>query len=133
MTRLCACLALVSVAGCIKAPEIVLVDRATALEQQAAGSFKELEERLVRTAIAARPVPLTPAELHALGEVLAPFHGEVAGRRGSYSATLSFEEADLDVVSALSLALEIFRDQTFDVGLPDWPVVRAVVTTFDDQ
>jgi hypothetical protein len=67
MTRLCACLALATLAACIKAPEIVLVDRATALEQQAAGSFKELEEKLVRNAIAARPVPLTPAELQALG------------------------------------------------------------------
>ena len=73
------------------------------------------------------------AELAALGEVLSPFNGEVAGRHGSYSATLSFEEPDLDVVSALSLAHEIFRDHTFDVGLPDWPVVRAVVITSDDH
>ena len=28
--------------GCLKAPEIVMVDRATALEQQAAGSFDDL-------------------------------------------------------------------------------------------
>lgn len=56
-----------AVGGCIRPPEIVLVDRATALEQQAAGSFTELEERLVRAAIAPRPVPLTPDQLEALG------------------------------------------------------------------
>jgi Protein of unknown function (DUF1318) len=54
-------------AGCIKAPEIVLVDRATALEQQAAGSFPELEKKLTRAAMAPQPVPLTPEQLEALG------------------------------------------------------------------
>jgi hypothetical protein len=54
-------------AGCIRAPAIVVVDRATALEEQAAGSFDELEQRLVRSAIAPRPVPLTPDQLATLG------------------------------------------------------------------
>ncbi|HEY2749375.1 MAG TPA: DUF1318 domain-containing protein [Polyangia bacterium] len=54
-------------AGCIKAPEIVLVDRATALEEQAAGSYKPLEEKLARATMAPRPAPLTPAELETLG------------------------------------------------------------------
>ncbi len=53
--------------GCIKAPEIVLVDRATALEQQAGGSFVELERKLMRAGAAAQPVPLTPDQLEALG------------------------------------------------------------------
>jgi hypothetical protein len=53
--------------GCIRAPEIVLVDRATALEQQAGGSFGDLEKKLARSAIAPRPVPLTPEQLEALG------------------------------------------------------------------
>jgi hypothetical protein len=53
--------------GCIKAPEIVLVDRATALEQQAAGSFHELELELARAAMAPQPAPLTPEQLEALG------------------------------------------------------------------
>jgi len=57
----------VAAAGCIKAPEIVLVDRATALEQQAAGSFPELEKKLTRAAMAPQPVPLTPEQLEALG------------------------------------------------------------------
>jgi hypothetical protein len=42
-------------------------DRATALEQQAAGSFDELERKLDHAAVAPRPVPFTPDELEALG------------------------------------------------------------------
>jgi hypothetical protein len=66
MKRLLCCSALAALA-CISAPEIVMVDRATALEQQAAGSFGELEQKLTRTAIVPRPVPLTPEQLEALG------------------------------------------------------------------
>lgn len=57
----------VATLACIRPPEIVMVDRATALEQQAAGSFEEAELRLTRTAIVPRPVPLTPEQLEALG------------------------------------------------------------------
>lgn len=53
--------------GCIKAPEIVMVDRATALEQQASGSYPELEKKLAQAAVTPRPVPLTPDQLEALG------------------------------------------------------------------
>lgn len=53
--------------GCIPAPEIVVVDRATVLEEQAAGSFDEIERRLDRAGIAPRPVPLTPEQLRLLG------------------------------------------------------------------
>jgi hypothetical protein len=59
--------AVAALAGCVKAPEFVMVDRATALEQQAAGSFDELEQRLDRAAIEPRPVPLSPEQLEALG------------------------------------------------------------------
>lgn len=54
-------------AGCIHPPEIVVVDRATALEEQAAGSYEDLERDLTRAAITPHPVPMTPAELDALG------------------------------------------------------------------
>jgi uncharacterized protein YdbL (DUF1318 family) len=68
MIRLFTCvLVLAAPLGCIRAPEIVLVDRATALEQQAAGSFAELEKKLARATLAPRPVPLTPEQLEALG------------------------------------------------------------------
>jgi len=53
--------------GCIGAPEFVTVDRATALEQQASGSFNDLERKLSRASIAPRPVPLTPKQFEALG------------------------------------------------------------------
>jgi hypothetical protein len=53
--------------ACINAPEIVMVDRATALEQQAGGSFDELDKELSLGAVAARPLPLTPNQLEALG------------------------------------------------------------------
>ncbi len=68
MRRLAICLAVMGAPlGCIKAPEIVLVDRATALEQQAAGSYQDLERKLARAAMAPRPAPLTPEQLEALG------------------------------------------------------------------
>jgi len=53
--------------GCFKPSDVVIVDRATALEQQASGSFADLERRLARAGVAPRPVPFTPAELEALG------------------------------------------------------------------
>jgi len=53
--------------ACFKPPEIVMVDRATALEQQASGSFDDIERKLDRAAIEPRPVPLTPEQLDALG------------------------------------------------------------------
>lgn len=61
-----------AVAGCIKTPEIVLTDRATALEQQAGGTFGELEKKLAQAAVTPRPVPLTPDQLEALGMAPAP-------------------------------------------------------------
>ncbi len=53
--------------ACIKAPEIVTVDRATALEQQAGASFPEVEKKLAREAVTPRPVPLTPNQLESIG------------------------------------------------------------------
>jgi hypothetical protein len=53
--------------SCFKPPEIVMVDRATALEQQASGSFDDLERQLDRAGIEPRPVPLTEEQLAALG------------------------------------------------------------------
>ena len=68
--------ALLATVGCFKPPEIVMVDRATALEQQASGSFDDLEQRLDRAAIEPRPVPLTPDQLEALGIRPAPLVDE---------------------------------------------------------
>jgi uncharacterized protein YdbL (DUF1318 family) len=66
----------IAVSGCVKPPEIVMVDRATALEQQASGSFDDIERQLDRAAIEPRPVPLTPEQLEALGMRPAPLVDE---------------------------------------------------------
>jgi len=58
---------LLPLVGCVGNPQFVVVDRATALEEQAGGSFEELERKLLRAGIAPRPVPFTPEELEALG------------------------------------------------------------------
>jgi hypothetical protein len=55
------------VAGCIHAPAVVIVDRKTAVEQQASGSFRGLEEELEQAGLAPRPAPLTAAQLGAAG------------------------------------------------------------------
>ncbi len=60
-------LALVPTLACLSAPPIVVVDRATVLEEEASGSFDDIERQLLRAGLAARPVPLTPAQLEALG------------------------------------------------------------------
>jgi hypothetical protein len=57
----------VGLTGCFTPPEIVMVDRATALELEASGSFDDLERKLDRAGIEPRPVPLTPEQLEALG------------------------------------------------------------------
>jgi hypothetical protein len=63
--RLVVCAALV--AGCVSAPTVVIVDRKTAVEQQASGSFRGLEEELEQAGLVPRPAPLTPAQLGAAG------------------------------------------------------------------
>lgn len=66
--RAAAALALATLAaGCIRAPAVVIVDRKTALEQQASGSFRSLEEELEQAGLAPRPAPLTAAQLGAAG------------------------------------------------------------------
>ena len=53
------------VAGCVKAPSIVLTDQKTALEQQAAGEFRALESDLTQANIAPKGEDLAPATLEA--------------------------------------------------------------------
>jgi hypothetical protein len=62
-----ACALALAGAGCIKAPDIVLVDRATALEQQAAGSWVPLEKELTSAGMAPRPTPYAQAQLEQAG------------------------------------------------------------------
>lgn len=53
--------------GCISAPDVIIVDRQTALEQQASGRFPTLQEELDHAAITAEPVPFTRAGLDEAG------------------------------------------------------------------
>jgi len=53
--------------GCLGTPQLIVTDRATALEAQAGGSFDEVERKLIRAGIAPHPVPFTPEQLEALG------------------------------------------------------------------
>jgi hypothetical protein len=61
------CAAALALGGCVSAPEVVLVDRATALEEQAAGSYQDLERRLARAGMSPAPIPFTPDQLEDLG------------------------------------------------------------------
>jgi hypothetical protein len=54
-------------AGCVSAPAVVIVDRKTALEQQASGTFRGLEDELEQAGLSPRPAPLTAAQLTAAG------------------------------------------------------------------
>ncbi len=61
-------LGLVASAGaCVRAPDVFVVDRRTALEAEAAGRFADLEARLERDALAPEPMPLSRAALERAG------------------------------------------------------------------
>jgi len=57
----------VALTGCIKAPDVVIVDRRTALEEQAMGHRPAAERELNRAAVARRPAAMTRDELAAAG------------------------------------------------------------------
>ena len=54
-------------AGCIKAPDIIVVDRATALEREAAGQFPKLDFELEKVGTEARPQALSREQLEQAG------------------------------------------------------------------
>lgn len=56
----------VTAGGCIRA-DVVIVDKKTALEEQAAGSFRGLEEEIEQAGLLPRPTPVTGAQLAAAG------------------------------------------------------------------
>jgi len=53
--------------ACISAPPLIIADRKTALEEQAAGSFPSLKAELDQAGVSARPVPYTRGQLEAAG------------------------------------------------------------------
>ena len=56
-------MALIALAGCIKAPDIVLVDRHTLLEAQASGRMPETEAAVAQAGLSPGPAPLTSGAL----------------------------------------------------------------------
>jgi len=65
-------------AGCVKA-DVLIVDKKTALEEQAAGSFRGLEEELEQAGLLPRPTPVTAAQLEAAGVRSAPDSDQAEG------------------------------------------------------
>jgi uncharacterized protein YdbL (DUF1318 family) len=62
-----AAIAAATAAGCIRAPDVVIVDKRTALEQQASGSFRGLEEEVEQSGLSPRAEPVTAAQLQEAG------------------------------------------------------------------
>ena len=60
-------LALLLLPACIKAPDIVVIDRATALEREAAGDYPRLQRELERAGTHPRPSALTREQLESIG------------------------------------------------------------------
>jgi hypothetical protein len=81
-------------AGCVRAPDVVIVDRRTALEQQASGSFRGLEEELEQAGLLPRAVPLTAAQLEEAGVAR-----NTAGDQGDVSALPDSLQVDALLVS----------------------------------
>jgi hypothetical protein len=62
----CACaLLLALLGGCIRAPDVVIVDRKTALEQQAAGAWPELSRELMQAGLEPGATAYTSSDLGA--------------------------------------------------------------------
>jgi hypothetical protein len=60
-------LALSLLPSCIHAPDVIIVDRKTALEQLATGTYRQLEDQLESAATPPRPEPLTRSETESAG------------------------------------------------------------------
>ena len=67
MTRVVLFFSSLTLCACIRAPDVILVDRKTALEQLAAGSYQRLEDELTAAAITPRAEPLTRSEIEGAG------------------------------------------------------------------
>jgi len=54
-------------AGCVKVPTIVMVDRKTALEEQAGAGFSNQEGQVLQAGLSTRPAPYTRGQMKAKG------------------------------------------------------------------
>lgn len=67
LTSFALAIALACPLGCIRAPDVVIVDRRTALEEQIAGRHPLLVDELNQTAVRPGPQPYTSADLTGAG------------------------------------------------------------------
>jgi len=65
MRVLSICLCLMNLAGCIAAPDVVLLDQRTALEMQAAGEYRALENDLEQAGISSKAEDIPREKLEA--------------------------------------------------------------------
>ena len=84
-TLLALMLGLCWLGGCFKAPDVIIVDRRTALEEQALGKRPRLEAELQQAGLSARPAPFTRQQLEKSGwrpdaahDAIAKLHAEAA-------------------------------------------------------
>ena len=71
-------LLLLALTGCVKAPDVVLVDRHTLLEAQASGRLPQQEAQVAQAGVSAGPAAFTPGTLAKSGWQPAPAHDAVA-------------------------------------------------------
>jgi len=82
--RLSAALALAALGGCIKAPDVVLVDRHTQLEEQAAGRLPTQQAALAQSGVAPGPAPFTSGQLAQSGWHSVSGHDAIAALYAGY-------------------------------------------------
>lgn len=112
--------------GCVKAPDVIIVDRRTALEEQAAGSFRGLEDDLEQAGLLPRAVPLTGAALEAAGVR----HGNAIDETGEAAGSPDALRADgLLVARCIGEALDGTLVLTVErcTGTIDVPQVNALL------
>jgi hypothetical protein len=75
-------------AGCVGAPQVVLVDHVTALEREAAGRFPKLELDLAQAGLAPHPAPFVRADLEGTGAARSAVEEEDTGDEDRLDALL---------------------------------------------
>jgi hypothetical protein len=122
-------LAAATMLGCVRAPSVVIVDRKTALEQQASGSFRGLEEELEQAGAQPRPAPLTSAQLAGAGVDNAIVDDEAGAQAGGEVGNDATRTDALLVQRCIGEALESTLALTIDqcTGTIDVPLVNRMI------
>lgn len=91
-------LAALAAGGCITAPDVVLLDHKTALEQQAAGEFHRLENRLLQEGIQPKAEDIPGEKLEKTGA------GDGEGALGEVARLYSAVQTDADLIDDMLAA-----------------------------